>query len=133
MSIPDQYEIISLDLISLFTNVHENLIYSAIQRRWPQLFNKINLTCSEFINVITFILNNNFFQFNNTYYKQIFGSAVGSPVSPILVDIVMQDFENEALSKLGFSVPFYFRYVDDILICLSNQHINHTINIFNSL
>ena len=57
---------------------------------------------------------------------------IGNPISPILVDIVMQDLENEALSKLGFSVPFYFRYVDDILIFLPKQHIDHTKNIFNS-
>ena len=66
-----------------------------------QQFNKINLTCSEFINAIRFILNNNFFQFNNTYYKLIFGSVMGNAISPILVDIVMQDLENEALSKLA--------------------------------
>ena len=53
-------------------------------------------------------------------------------ISTILVDIVMQDLENEALSKLGFSVPFYFRYVDDILICVPKQYIDHTKNLFNS-
>ena len=116
IKIPDDYEIISLDGVSLFINVHEEFIYEAIEKRWPQLFNKFNLTSYEFINAINFILNNNFFQFNNRYYRQIFGSAMGNPISPILVDIIMQDLENDALHKLEFQVPFYFRYVDDILL-----------------
>jgi len=41
---------------------------------------------------------------------------MGSPLSPIIADLVMQDFESEALSLLPFSLPIYFRYVDDILI-----------------
>ena len=60
-----------------------------------------------------------------TFLKQ--NEAMGNPISPILVDKVMQDLEQEALAKLGFSVPFYF-----ILICLPKQHIDHTKNIFNS-
>ena len=128
IKIPDDYEIISLDVVSLFTNVHEDLIYEAIGKRWPQLFNKINLTSYEFI----YNHNNNFFQFNNRYCRQIFGSAMGNPISPILVDIVMQDLENDALHKLEFQVPFYFRYVNDILLCVPKQQIAYTQKIFNS-
>ena len=51
------------------------------------------MSCTEFIKVIKFILNNNFFQFNNKFYKQTFGFAMGNPLSPILSDIVMEDLE----------------------------------------
>ena len=34
---------------------------------------------------------------------------MGNPISPILADIVLQDLETYALSKLCFDSIFYFR------------------------
>ena len=39
-----------------------------------------------------------FFQFNEQFYKQKFGSAIVNPISPILADIVMQNLETYALN-----------------------------------
>ena len=69
MHIPQDHEIISFDVVSLFTNVPEYLVCNAIEKRCHQLHNKINITCSEFLNVIKFILNNNYFQINVKFYR----------------------------------------------------------------
>ena len=106
--------------------------YNAIEKRWHQLHNKINLNCSEFIKVITFILNNNYFQFNNKFYKQTFGSAMGNPLSPILSDIVIEDLELQCINKLESKPLFYFQYVDDIVLCIHKNYIEHTLKVFNS-
>ena len=130
--IPPDLEIISLDIVSLFTNIPEYLVIKAIEKRWTQIHNKINMSYTEFINVIKFILNNNFFQFNGKFYQQIFGSAMGNLISPILANIVMEDLEVESIKKLNFRPLFYFRYVDDILLCIPKNMIDTTINTFNS-
>lgn len=44
-------------------------------------------------------------------YHQIFGT----PVSPDLIDLVMEVLEQNVLRTLMFKPAFYFRYVDDIL------------------
>ena len=90
------------------------------------------MSYTEFLNVIKFILNNNYFQFNEKFYHQIFGSAMGNPISPILSDIVMEDLEIDSISKLNFKPAFYFRYVDDIILCIPKNMIDHTVNTFNS-
>lgn len=38
------------------------------------------------------------------------------PLSPIIADIVMQDLEEKVLHSIDFRLPFYYRYVDDIII-----------------
>ena len=46
-------------------------------------------------------------------YKQTFGIPMGSPLSPIVSDIVMQDLEIKALQRLSILPSFYVKYVDD--------------------
>ena len=41
-----------------------------------------------------------------------------SVISPMLAQIVMEDLEKSVLERLEFVVPFYFRYVDDTLLCV---------------
>jgi len=41
---------------------------------------------------------------------------MGSPLSPVIADIVMQDLEKRVLETFNFDIPFYFRYVDDLVM-----------------
>ena len=56
---------------------------------------------------------------------------MGNPISPFSADIVIHDLKNFSLSKLCFESVFYFRYVDDILLCVPSNMIEYTKNIFN--
>ncbi|XP_046492442.2 uncharacterized protein [Neodiprion pinetum] len=56
---------------------------------------------------------------------------MGSPLSPILSDLVMEDLETSCINNLDFDLPFYFRYVDDILTAVPKEKIDHTLNTFN--
>ena len=47
-----------------------------------------------------FLFNNTYFSSNNEYYRQIDGTPMGSPISPLFVDIVMDDLETYCLRSL---------------------------------
>ena len=49
-----------------------------------------------------------------------------NPISLILADIVMPDLEKFTLSKLCFESVFYFRYIDDMLLCVPSNMIDIT-------
>ncbi|XP_072763715.1 uncharacterized protein [Anoplolepis gracilipes] len=57
---------------------------------------------------------------------------MSSPLSPIIADIVLQDLESKTLNTLQFIPPFYFRFVDDIIIAVPSDTIDETLNTFNS-
>jgi len=58
---------------------------------------------------------------------------MGSPLSPVIADIVMQDLENEVLGTFNFDVPFYYRYVDDLVMAVPTSKIKIVIETFNSI
>ncbi|XP_011882563.1 PREDICTED: uncharacterized protein LOC105570172 [Vollenhovia emeryi] len=58
---------------------------------------------------------------------------MGSPLSPIIADITMQDLEIKALEALTFVPPFYVRYVDDIAMSVPSSQKTSTLETFNSL
>ena len=54
--------------------------------------------------LLEFVLTNNYFKYDGHHYKQIFGCAMGSPISPVLADLVMEVIEETAIPKL-FILP----------------------------
>jgi len=58
---------------------------------------------------------------------------MGSPLSPFISKLVTRDLEERVLEILDLSLPFYFRYVDDIAMAIPSDSINKVLNIFNNL
>lgn len=54
------------------------------------------------------------------------------PISPCIADFVLEILEESVLSKWQYDIPFFFRYVDDILTAVPNNEINNFQKLFNS-
>ncbi|XP_070155138.1 uncharacterized protein [Polyergus mexicanus] len=126
------FSLISLDVASLFTNVPIDLAIESVSSRWHYISTNCTISKFEFITAVRFILNSTYFTFNGTIYRQTFGTPMGSPFSPIIADIVLQDLETRALETLTFTPPFFVKYVDDIALAASSDLLDHTLNIFNT-
>jgi len=132
MDIDNSHVLVSLDVVSLFNNTPIDLAMQGIMNRWSYICKRTNIPRDEFLNAIKFILESSYFVYNNIYYKQTFGTPMGSPLSPIVADIVLQDIENKALHKINKKLQFYYRYVDDILLAAQPNDINTILQLFNS-
>ena len=80
-------------------------------------------------------MNNTFFTYNNTFYKQRTGAAMGSPLSPVIADIFLKHFEEKAFKNAQYKPTFYKRYVDDSFCVFSHgQHkLDELLSYLNSL
>jgi len=91
--------LISLDVISLFTDVPIDIV---MDEKWFFIEKHSILPKIEFFNAINLVLHSTFFTFNN---KQIYGAPMGSPLSPIVADLVLQKLESDILDK--FPIKFF--------------------------
>ena len=58
------------------------------------------------------------------HYKQLHGTAMGSPVSVVVAEIVMQNIEEQALATYTRTVPLWIRYVDDTFTAVHKDGID---------
>ena len=132
IGINDDLLLISLDVTSLFTNIPKELVISGIKKRWMDISTNTKFNLSQFLYVIEFIMDSTSFMFNGQYYEQIFGSPMGSPLSPILADMVMDDLETDCLERLSFKTSLFYRYVDDILAIIPARGVDEILSSFNN-
>lgn len=130
--LPDNHILISLDVVSLFTNIPLNLIKEILRQKWDIITPHTSLSRESFLKLIDFTFNNTYFSFNNCFYKQIFGTPMGSPISPILATIVLDYLLDNTLPNLPFNIPFIFKYVDDLICAVPSDQVEITLNKFNS-
>ncbi|XP_011867795.1 PREDICTED: uncharacterized protein LOC105561973 [Vollenhovia emeryi] len=114
LHIQETHDLISLDVVSLFTNIPLDLAEESIANRWTYISDNCSIPRDEFLRAIRTVLKSTYFSFNFIIYQQTFGTPMGSPLSPIIADITMQDLECKAMETLRFRPMFYIRYVDDI-------------------
>ena len=103
-----------------------------LEKRWELIKNNTNIPKKSFLNAVEFIVNSTFFKFNNKFYNNFFGTPMGSSISPIIDDIIMVDLETEILSFFDFVIPWYFRYVDDTILCVPQDKEDTDLCKFNS-
>ena len=115
-TLDDDETLVSFDIVSVFTKVPTQL---AIQVAHQCLLDDTSLTSrtpqttDEITTILKFWLNATYFAFCNSLYQQVHGTAMGSPVSVVVADLVMEDVESRALATFPSPPRFRKRYVDD--------------------
>ena len=130
--LPEGHKIISLDVKSLFTNIPLDLVLHILHRDWHRIECHTQLSQSSFFKIIDFITNYNYFSFDNKIYSQIDGMAMGSPVSPIFANLVMDFYIDNVMKVLPFQFSFFKKYVDDLICGIPEEAIEEVVDIFNS-
>ena len=109
----------SLDVDSLFTNI---LLDKTIDSLYKDDENTPKTPKDVFRHLLPMATKESFFMFNNKFYKQIDGVAMGSPLGSALANIFMCNFENKWLKDCPHNLkPFFYRqYVHDIFVLFSS-------------
>lgn len=79
--IPQGYILLSLDVTSLFANIPVDLVLKSIDRWFHSIHGVSKIPFTVIVDTIKFLFEHTYCQFNNTIYKQIFGTPIGLPIS----------------------------------------------------
>ena len=61
------------------------------------------MSIQQIVTLMEFCLKNTCFLFQGKYYEQIHGAAMGSPISPLITNLFMEEFEVKATSTAPIS------------------------------
>ena len=87
-----------MDVRSLYTNInHEEGAEACFQK----LENRKNKTIPSSLlkTLIIFVLKSNAFKFGNSIYRQIMGTAMGTPMAPNYANRFMDNFERGSINS----------------------------------
>ena len=106
---------VSFDVKSLFTNIPEdfstdnilNKIYGSDSKK-----KVYGLTKRQFKNLLVWTTKRTTLNFNGSFYEQIDGGGMGSPIAPVFADIFMT-YVIEKIKEFNVQPDVFFRYVDD--------------------
>ena len=91
------------------------------------------LSVQDIIELLGFCLHNTYFSFQNKFYEQVEGAAMGSLVSPIVANLYMEHFERKALRSAVNSPRYGFRFVDDTWVIQQQAHKEAFLDHINSI
>ena len=66
-------------------------------------------------------LKSTYFQYQDQFYEQIDGAAMGSSLSTIIANIYMEHFEKKTLSSAPLKPKVWRRYMDDTFVLWSHS------------
>ena len=117
----------SFDVVPLFTNIPVDLAIKVATKRLRQdatLLQRTSLPVEDIIDFLSFCLNTTYFVFEGCYYQQVFGIAMGSFVSAVIANLVMEDVEQRALASVPVSLSFWKRFVYEVISAVSRNEID---------
>jgi len=103
------------DATSMYTNIDTDAAILAIhdyildhQHLFP------TLPLAPLIEALDILMNNNVFQFGDTFWLQLIGVAMGAPPAPSIATVSFATHEVDILSRFKDSLGLYKRYIDDV-------------------
>ena len=128
--------LVSFDVVSLFTRV---LTTRAIQVTHERLLGNLSLsdrtslTVEDICSLLKLCLEATYLSFRGKIYQKVHGTAMGSPVSVVVTNLMMEDIEQKALSTFHTLPRFWRQYVDDTCTILPGDLVDSFHSHLNSI
>ena len=126
-NVPKDTILVSFDIESLYSNIPHALGLEAVDywlEKYPETLNP-RFTKEFILDGIKLILENNIFCFNDTYFKQEKGTAMGTKFAPVYATLTIGYLEEKLLNIIEkdydadfqhFFITYWKRFLDDCFI-----------------
>ena len=117
--------ITSFDVKALFTSVPVAPSIQIVKQKLqqdPTLPQRTSMSIQQITTLLEFLLTSTYFLFQGKYFEQVQGAGMGSPISPLIANLFMDEFEVKALSTCPHPPSLWLRFVDDTFAITKAEH-----------
>ena len=135
--------ILSFDITNLYNNINVEDSLKIVRKFLDDKLIPTSdfdvIDTESIMEILEIITEQNFFTFNNQFYRMTNGVQMGSPISGLIAEMFLNKLEAELFSEkykmFTKNIKHYFRYVDDIFIIHEGSKANITAihNILNNI
>ncbi len=109
--------LVTLDVTSLYTNIpNTEGCFAATRALTKSRPGAQHPTNQSLVNLTKLVLSKNAFAFNNEFYVQTGGTAMGTKMAPSYANIFMSSFEDKFVYTYPLQATIWLRYIDDIFM-----------------
>ena len=118
-SLPENSILVTANVVGLYPSTSHEVGLQALEEALENRHHK-QIPTDKLVAMAQFVLQNNFFEFNNDFLQQISGTAVGTKFAPPYPLIFMAQIEIKFLRTQNHQPIVWFKYIDDIFFCLDS-------------
>ena len=92
----------SYDVKALFTSVTVDPAINIVKQRLtqdPSLPQRTQMSIPQIVTLLEFCLKTTYFLFQGKYYEQVHGAVMCFPISPLIANLFMEEFEAKAIQS----------------------------------
>lgn len=132
-TIDEDEKLVSFDVISLFPSIPVDYAIEVIKEKWNEIEKHTAIPKELFFKILKFcIKDSRYFKYKDKIYTQHKGLPMGSPASPIVADIVMEELLKKCYDNLSCKPRFLTKYVDDLFGIVKESAIQSTLEELNN-
>ena len=127
---------VSYNVEALFTSVPVESAISIIKKHLEEdkeLHTRTAMTVNQIFCLLEFCLNSTYFTFQGKMYEKVKGAAMGSPISPKVANLFMEDLETKGLATAPSTPKIWKRFVDDTFTIIQKAHKDAFLDHINSI
>ena len=127
---------VSYDVRALFTSVPVQPALEVIKKLLDEdqnLHKRTTMSTKHIMDLLEFCLRSTYFTHKGKFFEQVEGAAMGSPISPIVANLFMENFESRALQSSPNPPLLWKRFVDDTFVILKRAHKEEFLTHINSV
>ena len=124
--VDEDESLISFDVSALLTSVPVEDSLTLIHEKLaadPSPADRTALSPQQVTDLLRMCLTTTYVKYDGNFYAKIEAAYMGSPVSPIVANLCMDDYEGKALEAYQDPPKYWGRYVDDVLAVIKTANI----------
>ena len=114
-----QDHMVSFDVKNLFTQVPIDEALRMVREKLTSdqtLTERTSIPAPQLVELVELCLRSSYFEFQGSFYEQVDGTALGSPLSSVIANLYMESLEETAIGSATFQPSLCVHCVDDMFV-----------------